>query len=229
MKSSALPCLSLALFLASSGACVAQSVNYGRSPSLTNFGSTPSIEGKYQIDGSVSCPSPSLNISGFAGRANDWANQSYDPYASANSGVGNYGVSVGLSLPIGDYLRDFCQKYTELRNMYETKRVENILLINFQSKFNACLELYNRFDKKGNAGKAFADEAFNDEKLGGLLPCRTLLSVLEKYNGSNGSDQKESPSNETKEPTSQSQTNSEIKPMEDFTKPPVNYNIRILQ
>jgi hypothetical protein len=128
--------LPLSLLLPS--ASVSQVV-YGNGPSSPY--NTPAFAPKsesYTLQTEVGCPTASFNVSAFAGRANDWANN-LTPYASSNSGVGNYGVALGFSTPLGaDDLREFCSNYAASKADAERQRVETQRLIGQLALLQQC-------------------------------------------------------------------------------------------
>jgi len=58
------------------------------------------------------CPTPSISIGGFGSGGNDWAND-YTSYASAGSGISNFGAGVGLSIPLGGQYGKNCNDYAK--------------------------------------------------------------------------------------------------------------------
>jgi hypothetical protein len=155
----------------STSASVAQAV-YGTGPrGSSSFSPTfLSPPNPFSLDPGVNCPTPSFSVTGFAGHANDYANNSI-PYTSSNSGLGNYGVTMGFSVPLGGNLRDFCTDFAALRTSFERKRVE-IQLINAQvGLIKQCLYLNQYYN--------FEDDAFKDGgQFATLSPC---LSIIKAY------------------------------------------------
>jgi hypothetical protein len=128
--------LPLSLLLPS--ASVSQVV-YGKGPASPY--NTPQFapgSERYTLQNEVGCPTASFNVSAFAGRANDWADN-LTPYASSNSGVGNYGVALGFSTPLGaDDLREFCSNYAASKADAERQRVETQRLIGQLALLEQC-------------------------------------------------------------------------------------------
>jgi hypothetical protein len=148
----------------------------GRGPDLTapSLVNPNSSNNRYQIDSTVQCPTTTLNVSGFAGTGQDWGTSA--PDFSANSGRDNYGFVVGISAPIGGRLSKFCNEYAALRNEFERKRVESILLNNATTIINTCVNLYN-------VGVNFDNKVFNNgEALTLLASCRDLESLIKEMN-----------------------------------------------
>lgn len=174
MKISSFTSLTVSLVFLFPTASFAQFV--GRGPDLV----TPSLvnpnaaNNRYQIDSAVQCPTTTLNASGFAGNGQDWGTSA--PDSAAFSGRDNYGLVVGISMPIGGRLSEFCDEYAALRNEFERKRVESILLNNSTTIINTCINLYN-------TGVDFKNKVFdNGERLALLAPCRDLESLIKEMN-----------------------------------------------
>lgn len=164
--------LPLVLGLVSTSASMAQPV-FGRGNGASNFTPTflPNSE-TFGLDPGVRCPTPSFNMTGFAGTANDFANASSDLRASSNSGLNNYGVTVGINVPFGGKLGDFCKDFAASRTAFERKRVEI-------QQINAQLALIQRCITLDQMGFDFDNEAFyNNEQFAALHPCRSLNPLL---------------------------------------------------
>lgn len=135
----------LALGLMSASPSVAQIV-YGRGPGTSNFApsfvapSTPN----FGLDQGVTCPTPSFNVNGFAGTANDYANANSNFSASSNSGVNNYGITVGFSVPLGGDLSKFCKDFAASKTTFERRRVENQLINSQIALIKNCQYLYQQ-------------------------------------------------------------------------------------
>jgi len=101
-------------------------VVYGSGPNLLQVPSIPAERG-FQLDSSVDCPTPTLRLGAFGGAGNDWANanNSQNPYATSYSGINNYGLSAGISIPFGSSLSDFCKEYAKSKSEFERLRTEN--------------------------------------------------------------------------------------------------------
>jgi hypothetical protein len=163
----------LSIFLFPS-ASFAQFVSRGPDLIDPSFLNPNSNNNRYQIDSTVHCPTTTLNASGFAGNGQEWGTSV--PDSAAFSGRDNYGFVVGISIPVGGRLSEFCDEYATLRSKFEEKRVESILLNNATTIINTCINLYN-------AGVDFADKVFNDgERLALLAPCRDLEPLISKMN-----------------------------------------------
>ncbi len=164
----------LALGLMSASPSVAQIV-YGRGPGTSNFQpsfvapSTPN----FGLDQGVTCPTPSFNANGFVGTANDYANANSNFSASSNSGVNNYGITVGFSVPLGGDLSKFCKDFAASKTSFERRRVENQLINSQLALIKHCQYLYQQqYD-------------FNNEKLpidgqfASLInSCRSLIPLF---------------------------------------------------
>lgn len=157
-------------------------VVYGRGPAPVPFGTEigPSL---YTLQTEVGCPTPTFKVAGFAGVSNDWAN-SYGPNASSDSGLGNYGISAGLSFPLGRRLSDFCKEYAEQRKLYEQQRVRNMTLNSQYSLFQHCRVLVDSGlgSQGGDRGvELFSDPAFESNgPLSSFKSCKPLYALLRK-------------------------------------------------
>lgn len=171
--------LPLAWGLVSTSASVAQEFGRGNGPStVTPQFYTPN-QG-FKIDQGVECPTPSFNATGFAGTANDFANTSSNFGISSNAGLNNYGVTVGISVPLGGDLSDFCRDYAASRTTFERRRVEN-------QSINAQVNLIEQCQFLYDLGFRFDNEIFTEEELALITQevpvlgsCRPLTSLFEK-------------------------------------------------
>jgi len=85
-----------------------------RGPGITAI-AAPGGEGKgytFSESNGWSCPTPSLSIGGFGSGGNDWAND-FTSYASAGSGISNFGAGVGLTIPLGMKYGKSCYDYAK--------------------------------------------------------------------------------------------------------------------
>jgi hypothetical protein len=71
-----------------------------RSPAITAVSGDSKQQYIFSESNGWTCPTPSLSIGGFGSGGNDWAND-FTSYASAGSGISNYGAGVGLTIPFG--------------------------------------------------------------------------------------------------------------------------------
>jgi hypothetical protein len=92
----------------------------------------------YKLQSEVECPTSTINITGYGGNINGWADNHYSPYASTSGGLGNYGVAMGLSIPLGGNLSDFCENYAKNKDMFERTRTQNLLLNSQFTLFKNC-------------------------------------------------------------------------------------------
>jgi len=169
--------LPLALGLVYTSPSAAQIV-YGRGPGTSNFQpsfTAPSTP-QFGLDTGVTCPTPSFNVNGFAGTANDFANANSNLSAFSNSGVNNYGVTVGFNLPLGGDLSDFCNDFAASRTSFERRRVENQLI-------NAQVDLIKNCQYLYQQGYNFDNQAFNiDGQFAALHSCRSLIPLFVNLN-----------------------------------------------
>jgi hypothetical protein len=157
-------------------------VVYGRGPTPVPFG-TEIVPSLYTLQTEVGCPTPTFRVAGFAGVANDYANN-YGPNTSSDSGLGNYGISAGLSFPLGRRLSDFCKEYAEQRKLFEQQRVRNMTLNSQYSLFQHCRVLVDSGlgSTGGDRGaKLFDDPAFESNgPLSSFKSCKPLYALLRK-------------------------------------------------
>ena len=186
-------CLAVAMNLVLTGSGEAQhEVVYGRGPSnfIPQVFSPETVP--FSVDAGVNCPTPRLYFNGFGAHGNDWANNEI-PYASSNSGTGNYGASVGFSFPLGGKLSEFCKKYAAIRIEYERARIENLNISTQADLVKQCAYLYGQ-------GIDFTKAVF-DGDFAFLRPCRSLITALPpKPNGDGSKGLYKSPLEERKPP-----------------------------
>lgn len=164
---------------------MAADVVYGRGPVATPF--SPEVgTSLYTLQTEVGCPTPTFRVAGFAGGANDWANN-YEPNASSDSGLGNYGISAGVSFPLGRQLSDFCKEYAQQRILFEQQRVRNMTLNSQYSFFQYCRAFVDSglgsadtvVASKLKGDKLFSDPAFESNgPLSAFASCKPLYSLL---------------------------------------------------
>jgi hypothetical protein len=164
---------------------MAADVVYGRGPVPVPYGSDVEPS-SYTLQSEVGCPTPTFRVAGFAGGANDWANN-YGPNASSDSGLGNYGISAGVSFPLGRQLSDFCREYAQQRILFEQQRVRNMTLNSQYSFFKYCRALVDSglgsadtvVASKLKGDKLFSDPAFESNgPLSAFASCKPLYSLL---------------------------------------------------
>jgi hypothetical protein len=183
--------LPLVLSLVSTSASAAQ-VEYGQGPRVSEFTPTNiSPATTFSPDAGVHCPTPAFSVTGFAAQANDHANNDV-PFASSNSDLGNYGIAVGFTFPLGGNLSKFCKDFAGSRSAFERKRVE-IQLLNAQAGLvKQCQYFYQ-------SGYDFNNKAFDlDGEFSALHPCRSLIPVFINLRPERGSP----PPEKTNEPFS---------------------------
>lgn len=116
----------------------------------------------------VNCPSSAFTLAGYDSNSGNWVD--YPGNANANSGLGNYGVVAGISVPLGGSLSRYCKDYALalLRQQQEdafSRRINN------QARLvNTCLALKNSVD--------FNDKAFDSPEFESLRDCRILQTSL---------------------------------------------------
>lgn len=117
----------------------------------------------------INCPTPAFTLAGFGSNSDNWVN--YPGNADANSGLGNYGIVAGISVPLGGSLSRYCKDYALalLRQQQEDAFSKRI---NHQARLmNTCLAFIK--DKVDFTAKAFDSPEFES-----LRDCRILQSSL---------------------------------------------------
>lgn len=168
----------LVLLCASAKISKAQTTTFGStSPSLTNVTATGPTESKFTLDSNRTCPVPSFTIGSFFGRATNNANPIILPPTglneTANSNLNNFGVTAGLTIPIGGSLSKSCKKLFEAQA--RAFDIENqIGTAKFQSELvQECYYLYSLHIN-------FDQPAFNqDGPVAGLFPCRAIVKAID--------------------------------------------------
>jgi hypothetical protein len=83
-----------------------------RSPAITAVSGSSMQTYTFSDNNGWICPTPSLSVGGFGSGGNDWAND-FTNYASAGSGISNYGAGVGLTIPFGGQYSKNCNDYAK--------------------------------------------------------------------------------------------------------------------
>ena len=147
-----------------------------RGPGITAI-AAPGGEGKgytFSENSGWTCPTPSLSIGGFGSGGNDWAND-FTSYASAGSGISNFGAGVGLTIPLGmkygkscyDYAKSLAAKANALSDQQQRDNQLKLL--------SQCYYLFTRkinfqhpaFDKGGAFSSLHACRSYDPQVVGG--------------------------------------------------------------
>jgi len=96
---------------------------------VPQFGTPPS----FGIETGITCPTPSLNSSGFAADADNWA--SHPDTTGGRTGYGNFGVLGGINIPFGGSLSRFCADYAAQKNKIQAlnRQAQELSNANFSS------------------------------------------------------------------------------------------------
>jgi|688.fasta_scaffold00545_13 hypothetical protein len=133
----------------------------------------------YSLQQEVSCPTATINFTGFGGNINGWANNNYDPFQSSDAGLGNYGAAAGISVPFGNSaLREFCKKYAKIKGEFEESRLRNELLNGQASLLKQCLYLQDLGIQMNLYPKVF----MGGGPLSAFAGCQSLAIVLDPAN-----------------------------------------------
>lgn len=146
-------------------------------------GTSPSFAGatsSYVLNNSVSCPSPTLNVTGFGGDTDGSARTRSEPLFRGNADATNWGAAVGISIPIaGKTLREFCRKFAASQAEFQERRTRNLQQNSKIALLQQCLYIQ---DSLGIRISKYP-EAFTGE--GALAPfseCLELGSLLDISN-----------------------------------------------
>jgi hypothetical protein len=187
----------------------AQVANYGRSPTL-NILTDPSGNGGSSYlfspaDG-LTCPTPGFSIGAYGGAGNDWSND-YTTYNSSGSGINNYGVAAGITVPLGGDFSNYCNDYAKSvadRHKMETEAIRR------NSELSLLRQCYWLVQNKINTDQtAFTAE---DGAFSSLKACNDYKFKPRQggTNSSNGDNQQTTETSQDLTPT----------PMTEITPPP---------
>jgi hypothetical protein len=96
------------LALLSSGVGTASEVPFGSGTgALDPRGGNVS---SYTLQNSIVCPVITFGAGTFAGNGNQWGNNNFPPFYSANGGGTNFGGIAGVQIPLGGSLSEYCRK-----------------------------------------------------------------------------------------------------------------------
>lgn len=80
----------------------------------------------FVLNNSITCPTPTFNITGFGGDADGSARTRTDIRGQTNADVSNWGAAIGLSIPIASKpLREFCKRYANATADFQETRTRN--------------------------------------------------------------------------------------------------------
>jgi hypothetical protein len=88
----------------------------------------------YGLQESIVCPVITVGAGVFAGNGNQWGNQDFMPYNSANAGGSNVGGIAGITMPLGGSLARYCRKQAEMqitRTRLSLLSDERVAAVNF--------------------------------------------------------------------------------------------------
>lgn len=164
--------LPLLLIIGSTSDCVAQS--FGNGPAVSNFQPSTFNGASFGLDSGVNCPTPSFTVVGFTGSSSDYArSRSTDAIGSSNSGLDNYGVAAGFTVPLGGRYAKFCKDFAETRTLDLRKRAE-ITRARYQAQLTEqCVFLAAQL-------KVDFSKKYYDEDGGGAVffPCRAIIGTI---------------------------------------------------
>jgi hypothetical protein len=129
---------------------------------------SPADSPVFSPDVGINCPTPSLTVAGYGSNADNWAN--YPESADARSGIGNFGVVAGVSVPFGGSLSRYCKDYAAgLLRRQEADAVSR-RINNQVGLVNSCIALKDRVD--------FSNAAFDTPEFESLRDCRVLKDAF---------------------------------------------------
>jgi hypothetical protein len=136
---------------------VAQTVvNYGRGPTLGY--NNPSLGSDVlKIESGSECPMPSFGLGAYGGGGNDWADQNLAPYPSSSSGINNYGVTVGLRVPLGaEEISKACKAWIKAKSVFARINLDNAIRNSQLSLLRQCYWLHENYIKVEKLGPEFS-------------------------------------------------------------------------
>lgn len=120
----------------------------------------------YAPAGGITCPTPSIGLSGFGLGGDDNFNN-YGTFGSASTSRDNYGITGGFNLPLSPGLSRACKEYFEAKAKYEKERAKLQIRESQLLLLRQCFWLEdNSFDL---SHPGFKQEAFKE-----LEPCLAL-------------------------------------------------------
>ena len=90
----------------------------------------------FGIETGITCPTLTVNISGFGANANNWA--AYPDTQGGHTGFGNYGVLGGINLPFGGSLSRFCAEFAAQKALIQKLNREAQELNNANFIITSC-------------------------------------------------------------------------------------------
>lgn len=92
----------------------------GPAPSFGNAASS------YVLNNSITCPAPTINVTGFGGDTDGSSTDRNEVFRSQSADVTSWGVALGLSIPLGgNVLREFCMKFAAAQAEFQETRTRN--------------------------------------------------------------------------------------------------------
>lgn len=80
----------------------------------------------YSLNNNITCPTPTLNLTGFGGDTDGSASDQTQIIRSQSADVTNWGVALGVSIPLGsNELREFCRKFASAQAKFQETRTLN--------------------------------------------------------------------------------------------------------
>lgn len=144
-------------------------------PNPNNVNSAPA-NSSYTIDNNITCPSATFSISAFG--ADAFNRTKLLPDQTNFGGSGNYGASVGVSIPIGGSLDEFCRDLAILRTDYERNRVQAQQLKTYAEIAVACAQLAKFFPGMSADDPSELSEFYDDPNNASLIPCRNVIAQI---------------------------------------------------
>lgn len=158
-------------------ACAGPSMAQLAIPGNANLVTAPSPPDGFQIDSSVTCPTPSIGAGGFIGDASGWGERRPE-YDLTRGGNTNYGLAVLAKFPLGGSLGAYCREYAK-------KKLENTQLINEVNLRNSQLSLLAACEWTQRMNFKHLKELVKDSRFSSLAACADNIDKLDRTLDSN--------------------------------------------
>lgn len=174
-----LPLLLPGIALASQPWQPASAQVFVQSPSANLLPTFNAATSNYELQNSVTCPTPTFNMTGFGSDSNGFADGNFTTYKNASSNINNWGVTAGVSVPLGaNELRKFCERFARAKTAFEESRTQNQLLNSQSDLLKHCLYLRDL----GIQIKKFPALFAEGGALSSFAKCTELAGVLDPIN-----------------------------------------------
>lgn len=128
----------------------------------------PAASPVYSPEAGVSCPTPAISLAGYGANVGRWADLS--GASGASSGIDDYGVVAGISIPLGNSLASYCRDYAKQLLQQQQEDLASRQINNQALLVSKCLALSGSVD--------FNSKAFDGPEFASLRDCRLLQGSL---------------------------------------------------